>query len=87
MAAVTTERAAGAGSAPAAPAAARRSLPVWRWVILLIAGVYFLLPLYAALRFAGMSGLRRRCSPRPASAPRCGCRSGWPRDHGWSPWR
>jgi putative spermidine/putrescine transport system permease protein len=29
-------------------------LPVWRWVILLIAAVYFLLPLYAALRFAGL---------------------------------
>ena len=28
--------------------------PVWRWVILLIAGVYFLLPLYAAIRFAGI---------------------------------
>jgi putative spermidine/putrescine transport system permease protein len=28
--------------------------PVWRWVILLVAGVYFLLPLYAALRFAGI---------------------------------
>ena len=28
--------------------------PVWRWVILLIAGVYFLLPLYAAIRFAGV---------------------------------
>jgi putative spermidine/putrescine transport system permease protein len=28
--------------------------PVWRWAILLIAGVYFLLPLYAALRFAGI---------------------------------
>ncbi len=35
-------------------AAARRSFPVWRWAILLIAGVYFLLPLYAALRFAGL---------------------------------
>jgi putative spermidine/putrescine transport system permease protein len=36
--------------------ATRRSVsfPVWRWVILLIAGVYFLLPLYAALRFAGI---------------------------------
>jgi putative spermidine/putrescine transport system permease protein len=36
--------------------ATRRSVsfPVWRWVILLIAGVYFLLPLYAALRFAGL---------------------------------
>jgi putative spermidine/putrescine transport system permease protein len=30
------------------------SFPVWRWVILLIAGVYFLLPLYAAIRFAGI---------------------------------
>ena len=28
--------------------------PVWRWAILLVAGVYFLLPLYAALRFAGI---------------------------------
>jgi putative spermidine/putrescine transport system permease protein len=28
--------------------------PVWRWVILLIAGVYFLVPLFAALRFAGI---------------------------------
>jgi putative spermidine/putrescine transport system permease protein len=36
--------------------ATRRSVsfPVWRWVILLIAGVYFLLPLYAAIRFAGI---------------------------------
>jgi putative spermidine/putrescine transport system permease protein len=36
--------------------ATRRSagFPVWRWVILLIAGVYFLLPLYAAIRFAGI---------------------------------
>jgi putative spermidine/putrescine transport system permease protein len=32
-----------------------RSLPVWRWVILLVAGVYFLVPLYAAARFAGLS--------------------------------
>jgi putative spermidine/putrescine transport system permease protein len=27
----------------------------WRWVVLLIAAVYFLLPLYAALRFSGFS--------------------------------
>jgi putative spermidine/putrescine transport system permease protein len=27
----------------------------WRWVVLLVAGVYFLLPLWAALRFAGLS--------------------------------
>jgi len=32
----------------------RRPLAVWRWVILLVAAVYFLLPLYAALRFAGL---------------------------------
>jgi putative spermidine/putrescine transport system permease protein len=28
---------------------------VWRWVVLLVAAVYFLLPLWAALRFAGVS--------------------------------
>ena len=36
------------------PARRRRSFPVWRWVILLLAGTYFLIPLYAALRFAGL---------------------------------
>ncbi|MGD0555584.1 MAG: ABC transporter permease subunit [Streptosporangiaceae bacterium] len=30
-------------------------LPFWRWIILVVAAVYFLLPLYAALRFAGFS--------------------------------
>jgi putative spermidine/putrescine transport system permease protein len=30
----------------------------WRWVVLIIAGIYFLLPLYAALRFAGLSGFK-----------------------------
>jgi putative spermidine/putrescine transport system permease protein len=39
---------------PAVAAAARRSFPVWRWAILLIAAVYFLIPLWAALRFAGL---------------------------------
>jgi putative spermidine/putrescine transport system permease protein len=34
-----------------------RSLPVWRWVILLVAAVYFLIPLWAALRFAGIKAL------------------------------
>jgi putative spermidine/putrescine transport system permease protein len=56
MAAVTAERASAPAPAPAVPRRERRSFPVWRWVILLIAGVYFLLPLYAALRFAGVSG-------------------------------
>jgi putative spermidine/putrescine transport system permease protein len=32
----------------------RRSLPIWRWAILIVAGVYFLIPLWAALRFAGI---------------------------------
>src|SRR6202042_739123 len=41
-------------TAPAARARQRGPVPVWRWVILLIAAVYFLLPLYAALRFAGL---------------------------------
>jgi putative spermidine/putrescine transport system permease protein len=53
MAAVTAKPA--QAPAPArARRARRRSLPVWRWVILLIAGLYFLLPLAAALRFAGI---------------------------------
>jgi putative spermidine/putrescine transport system permease protein len=38
--------------------ARRQSPAVWRWVILLVAGIYFLLPLYAALRFAGLSGFK-----------------------------
>ncbi len=55
MAAVTAAQTA-PGPAPAIPVRAqRRSVPVWRWVILLIAAVYFLLPLYAAIRFAGVS--------------------------------
>jgi putative spermidine/putrescine transport system permease protein len=41
--------------APAArPVTRRRSFPVWRWAILLVAAAYFLIPLYAALRFAGL---------------------------------
>jgi putative spermidine/putrescine transport system permease protein len=31
-----------------------RSFPVWRWVILLLAGLYFLVPLLVAFRFAGI---------------------------------
>jgi putative spermidine/putrescine transport system permease protein len=45
MAAITRPRGAGR----------RRSLPVWRWVILVVAGVYFLIPLIAAFRFTGTS--------------------------------
>ena len=55
MAAVAGVEAGTQTPAPAArPAARRRSFPVWRWAILLIAGAYFLIPLYAALRFAGL---------------------------------
>jgi putative spermidine/putrescine transport system permease protein len=55
MAAVAGARAAAQTPAPATRSAARRrGFPVWRWAILLIAGAYFLIPLYAALRFAGL---------------------------------
>jgi putative spermidine/putrescine transport system permease protein len=36
-------------------AALARGGTTWRWVVLLVTGVYFLLPLWAALRFAGVS--------------------------------
>jgi putative spermidine/putrescine transport system permease protein len=53
MAAVATETAPAPAPAPIV-ARPRRSFPVWRWAVLLVAGVYFLLPLYAAIRFAGL---------------------------------
>jgi len=31
-----------------------RHFPVWRWIILSLAGLYFLIPLWAALKFAGV---------------------------------
>jgi putative spermidine/putrescine transport system permease protein len=53
MATVTETERAGRPAAPR-PARRRRSRPpVWRWIILVIAGAYFFIPLYAALRFAG----------------------------------
>ena len=39
---------------PGAAVSRSGTFPLWRWVILLVAGVYFLLPLYAAIRFAGV---------------------------------
>ena len=54
MAALTETRPAPAGAAPARNRPPR-PLPVWRWVILFITGVYFLLPLWGALRFSGIS--------------------------------
>ncbi len=55
MAALTKDL--GIATAPPPRAAARRraSFPVWRWLILVVAGIYFLLPLAAAIRFAGIS--------------------------------
>src|SRR4029077_5649256 len=48
--------------APAAPPGValranrrRRSLPGWRWAILFVTAVFFLLPLWGALRFTGIS--------------------------------
>jgi putative spermidine/putrescine transport system permease protein len=43
--------------APAPSSRARRAPrrpPVWRWAILVITGIYFIVPLYAALKFAGV---------------------------------
>jgi putative spermidine/putrescine transport system permease protein len=54
MAAVATEAVTGQPAPAASPARRRRSFPVWRWVILILAGAYFLIPLYAALKFAGL---------------------------------
>jgi putative spermidine/putrescine transport system permease protein len=55
MAAVAGTQAGAQAPAPATgPAARGRGFPVWRWAVLLVAGAYFLIPLYAALRFAGL---------------------------------
>jgi len=53
MAAVISDQLAEEAALP--PARRRRSVPVWRWVILVVTGIYFLIPLYAALRFAGFA--------------------------------
>ena len=50
--------------APAAAPAGRRAggrrdgFTPWRWLILILAGVYFFIPLYAAARFAGWGSFR-----------------------------
>ena len=44
-----------AGSSAGPEQARRRSYPVWRWVILVIAGLYFVIPLYAAFQFTGLN--------------------------------
>jgi len=46
------------GMAPGPSRRARpgiRQFPVWRWVILIVVGAYFIIPLVAALRFTGFS--------------------------------
>jgi putative spermidine/putrescine transport system permease protein len=54
MAAVAGTQQAGARvPEPARSRGRLRSFPYWRWAVLLIAAVYFLIPLYAALKFAG----------------------------------
>ena len=37
------------------PTAGPRRRPVWRWVILLVVGAFFIIPLVAAVRFTGFS--------------------------------
>ena len=41
--------------APPRPNRRRGKLPLWRWAILVVTAVYFLLPLWGALRFSGIS--------------------------------
>ena len=56
MAALTKDLDIATAPPPPAARSRRRGSGAWRWVVMVIAGVYFLLPLYAALRFAGLSG-------------------------------
>jgi putative spermidine/putrescine transport system permease protein len=58
MATVAEERATAPAPAAAPRPRRRGSFPAWRWAIMIVAGLYFLLPLYAALRFAGISGFK-----------------------------
>jgi putative spermidine/putrescine transport system permease protein len=54
MAAVADLAPAGTSApAPRAAAGRRGRPPVWRWLILVLVGLYFAIPLYAAFKFAG----------------------------------
>lgn len=57
MAAVAGQQLAGelAPVPPRVRTGAIRRFPYWRWIILVLAGLYFALPLYAGFRFAGIS--------------------------------
>ena len=51
-----------AGTAAPAPRtlARRRERPqVWRWIVLIVVGLYFAIPLFAAFRFAGIKAFPR----------------------------
>ena len=76
MAAVIAEQPGRRGPRPGRPGQRRRrSWPVWRWAILVIVGAYFVIPLYAALRFTGISiRFRPVLQPGWASRPRSSCR-------------
>ena len=54
MAAVTQAEQASRPGTRANRAAALRRFPVWRWLVLIVAGLYFVIPLYAAFRFTGL---------------------------------
>jgi putative spermidine/putrescine transport system permease protein len=53
MAAVVADELADEAPGPVERPSRRRSWPVWRWAILVIVGAYFVIPLYAALRYTG----------------------------------
>jgi putative spermidine/putrescine transport system permease protein len=58
MASLTRDLGIATAPPPRVARSRRRSFSGWRWVVMIIAGIYFLLPLYAALRFAGLSGFK-----------------------------
>jgi putative spermidine/putrescine transport system permease protein len=55
MAAVVAREAAGGIAPPKHRRAGTRTGITWRWVVLLVTAAYFLIPLWAALRFAGIT--------------------------------
>jgi putative spermidine/putrescine transport system permease protein len=59
VAAVAQEAVARPPAAEPRAARRRRSFPGWRWVILILTGAYFAIPLYAAIKFAGFSSFTK----------------------------
>jgi putative spermidine/putrescine transport system permease protein len=70
MAAVVGQQLAGelAPVPPRVRTGAIRRFPYWRWIILVLAGCYFALPLYAGFRFAGLSSFPALASQEGFSA-------------------